>query len=64
MTSFLNFFDPNRDGIVHTDSWGTLKLHFGSGGGQGPPGPQSPAVNKDLQVLTGPTGPQSAQGHK
>jgi hypothetical protein len=45
MTSLLNFFDKNSDGIVDTNNWGSLGVSF-SGGGS--PGPQEP---------TGPTGP-------
>jgi hypothetical protein len=51
MPSFLHFFEANRDCMVDTNSWETLKLNFGSGGG----GQRSPCP-------TGPTGPTGQQG--
>jgi hypothetical protein len=58
MTSFLNFFDPDRDGIVNLNSWGTLQVNFGAGGGQDQPGLTGPAGQQGLQEPQGPTGQQ------
>jgi hypothetical protein len=32
MTSLLNYFDKNSDGIVDTNNWGPLSVPFGSAG--------------------------------
>jgi hypothetical protein len=54
MTSLLNFFDKDGDGIIDTNNWESFRVNLGPGGSPGPIGPTGPTGS---QGPTGPTGP-------
>jgi hypothetical protein len=50
MTSSLNFFDKDGDGVIDSNNWGSFQVNLGPG--------ESPG----LKGLTGPTGPTGPIG--
>jgi hypothetical protein len=67
MTSLLNFFDKDGDGVIDSNNWGSFRVNLGPGGspgptGTGPTGPIGPTGPTEPTGPVGPTGPTEPTG--